>query len=135
MTGSGGRMRAFSLLIILVLTAACRHASDVSGLYGDALTKDAMSTPGSFIPCDQPRTVWLVRDSALIAAYRRTVTRPYELVFVRLRGVPSDSGSVYGGIRHILVHDVVELRARRPGDCPGVPDSVLHSVAAAAPPS
>ena len=128
-------MRAFSLLVVLGLAAACRHASDVSGLYGDAVTTSATSTAGSFIPCDQPKSVWLVSDSALTATYRRTATRPYELVFVRLRGVQTDSGSVYGGAHHVLVHDVLEIRARRPGDCPAVPDSVLRLVGKGSSPS
>jgi hypothetical protein len=128
MTGTEGRMRRLGLLGLLIVTAACHRAGDVSGLYADAFTKPSWEGAGTFIPCDQPKALWRASDSALTAAYRRTATRPYELVFVRLRGVQADSGSVYGGAHHILVHNVLELRTRRPGDCPAVPDSVARVI-------
>jgi len=39
-------------------------------------------------------------------------------MFVRLRGVRADSGSIYGGSHHFLVQQVLELRARNVGECP-----------------
>lgn len=135
MTSQGERLRRLGLLAVLVVAAACHRAGDVSGLYADAFSKPSWEGAGTFIPCDQPKALWRASDSALTAAYRRTATRPYELVFVRLRGVQADSGSIYGGVHHILVHDVLELRTRRPGDCPAVPDSIARVIGAGAGPS
>ena len=135
MTGPEEQMRRLGLLALLVVAAGCHRASDVSGLYADAFSKPSWEGAGTFIPCDQPKALWRASDSALAVAYRHTATRPYELVFARLRGVQADSGTVYGGAHHLLVQRVLELRARRPGDCPAVPDSVTRIVGAGAGPS
>jgi hypothetical protein len=124
-------MRALTLLGVMLLAAACHPAGDVSGLYSDAFVRPAGATGGSFIPCDQPKSVWVVSDSSLAAAYRRAAGHPYEAMFVRLRGLKGIAGSVYGGPHTLDVHRVLEIRARRAGDCPAVPDSVLRVLGSA----
>jgi hypothetical protein len=84
----------------------------VSGLYV------AYAGTGALMRCDNPDTILIVRDSALAAAYQVEATHPYERVFVRLRGVRADSGSIYGGAHHFLVRQVLEVRPRRAGECP-----------------
>jgi hypothetical protein len=70
------------------------------------------------VRCDDPDKIIFVNDSTLAAAYRTAATHPYERMFVRLQGVRADSGSIYGGSRHFLVRRVLELRARKTGECP-----------------
>jgi hypothetical protein len=111
-------MRLLSLVAIAGLLVACRRSIDVRGLYvyGDGA--------GYFVPCDQPGVMWGVSDTALATRYRLTATTPYQLLFVRLRGVEVDSGGIYGpmghGGRHLLVRRILEMRARREGECPGI---------------
>jgi hypothetical protein len=54
-----------------------------------------------------------VQDSTL----RMVGSKP---VFVRLRGVSGHSGSIYGGQRFFEVRQVLEVRPRAAGECPGV---------------
>jgi len=75
---------------------------------------------GSFFPCDDPKTVIAVQDSALESRYHRTATLPYQAVFVRLRGVNGHSGSIYGGQRIFTVQQILEVRTRASGECPRV---------------
>jgi hypothetical protein len=107
-------MRLLNLAVISVLLAACRGSVEVRGLY---VNDDGA---GSLILCDQPKTILQVRDSALTTSYRRTATQPYQLLFVRLRGVKADSGSIYYSSHHLLVQQILEVRARRNGECPSV---------------
>jgi hypothetical protein len=92
-----------------------------------------LKSTGVFFPCAQssdhsvalvPSAVWWITDSALVNQYQRTATRPSELLFVRLRGVRADSGSIYSSSHHLLVQDVLELRKRTLEDCPHVGDSL-----------
>lgn len=124
-------MRLLSLVAISSLLVACHRSVEASGLYVTA------ARAGFLFPCDQPNTTWQVRDSTLATSYRAKATRPTELMFVRLRGVKSDSGSVYGGEHHFRVQQILEIRPRRAGECPSVPDTVPNALfsgpAAAAP--
>jgi hypothetical protein len=111
------------LLVLVVLAGAlvaCRRPVELRGLY---VSHDGT---GGFFPCDQPNTVLLVSDSALTTSYRLKATQPYQLLFVRLRGVRTDSGSIYGGSHHFLVQQILEIRARRSGECPNVAPPVPH---------
>lgn len=99
------------LLVAIAVLAACHTAVDVSGLYV------AYDDTGALVRCDQPDTILIVRDTALAARYRLQA-QPYQRMFVRLRGVRADSGSIYGGSHHFLVQRVLELRAPRAGECP-----------------
>jgi hypothetical protein len=100
------------------LPLACQRSIDASGLYvNDDKT-------GGFFPCDKPNTLWEIRDSTLAESYRRTATKPREPVFVRLHGVRSDSGSIYGGAHFLRVQRILEIRPRRTGECPGVANPV-----------
>lgn len=109
-------MRAFRLgaVVGVALCAACRGPVDVRGLY------IASDHRGSFVPCDHPDTIFSVTDTALAATYHRAATHPHEWLFVRLRAVPSDSGSIYSGSHYLSVQHVLEIRARDPGECPRI---------------
>jgi hypothetical protein len=87
---------------------------DVTGLYV------AYDGTGALVRCDEPDKILYVNDSALAATYRHEATQPYQRMFVRLRGVRADSGSIYGGAHYFLVQRVLELRARRAGECPNL---------------
>jgi len=118
-------MRLLNLVAISTLLIACHRPLEESGLYV------AADRAAYLFPCDQANTTWQVSDSALARSYRAKATRPTELLFVRLRGVRSDSGSVYGGQHHFLVQQILEIRPRRDGECPSVPDTVPSSLFAA----
>lgn len=100
------------LTVVAVLLVACHSVVDVSGLYV------AYDGTGALVGCDDPDKILYVNDSALAATYRHEITQPYQRVFVRLRGVRADSGSIYGGAHYFLVQRVLELRARKAGECP-----------------
>src|SRR5258708_21525386 len=105
-------MRVLTVVAIGALLVACHSPVEVSGLYV------AYDDTGALVRCDNPDTILIVRDSALAATYRVAATHPYERMFVRLRGVRADSGSIYGGAPPLLLHPVVELRPRREGGGP-----------------
>jgi hypothetical protein len=107
-------MRLLVLVALSGVFVACRRPVELRGLY---VSNDGT---GGFFPCDQPNTVFRVSDSALTTSYRLKATQPYQLLFVRLRGVRTDSGSIYGGSHHLLVRQILEIRARRSGECPNV---------------
>jgi len=116
-------MRLLRLIPIVGVLVACERPIDVRGLY----VNDDGS--GALVPCDQPKTLLTVTDSGLATRYRREATRPPEPLFVHLRGVRADSGSIYGGKHYLAVRQVVEVRARGAGECPNVANSassVLH---------
>ena len=105
-------MRLPSLVVISGLLVACTRPVELRGLY---VNHDGA---GAFFPCDQAKTLLQVSDSALATSYRRMAMTPYQLLFVRLRGVRTDSGSIYGGSHYFLVQQILEIRARRDGECP-----------------
>ena len=116
-------MRLLRLVPIAGVLVACERPIDVRGLY---VNDDGI---GALVPCDQPKTLLTVTDSGLATRYRREATRPPEPLFVHLRGVRADSGSIYGGKHYLAVRQILEVRARGSGECPNVTNSassVLH---------
>jgi hypothetical protein len=73
-----------------------------------------------FFPCDDSTMVMYVQDSTLSTGYQQLADSTKQPVFVRLHGVQRDSGSVYGSQHFLDVRDVMEIRARATGECPGV---------------
>lgn len=108
-------MRLSSLVTLVGALAACSGAREVSGLYVRG------PSTGAFFPCDGSRGLWQVADTGLANRYRQTATRPFELVFVRMRGVRVDSSGIYGPAGHGAIHFVVQrleqVRRRRAGEC------------------
>ncbi len=117
-------MTRLLVVVLLVALVACRRPVDVRGLY------TARDHHGSFVPCDHPDTVFSVTDTALAATYHRAATTPHQWLFVRLRAVQSDSGSIYSGSHYLRVQHVLEIRARGPGECPKITEPTPLSVAA-----
>jgi hypothetical protein len=113
-------MRLLSLVVIAGLLVACGRPIEVRGLY----VIDDGTGAGALVPCDQPKTLLTVADSGLATRYRLQATTPYELLFVRLRGVRADSGSIYGGRHYLQVRQILAVRARGAGECPNVASSV-----------
>ncbi len=120
-------MLRFRLVVVVGLSAACHRAVDVSGLYANGPASPRGEALGAFFPCDRPKTMWRVSDSLLAERSRGIAAPPNQLLFARLRGVRSDSGSIYGGSHYFQVTQILELRARRPGECPVV-DSAAQVV-------
>lgn len=100
------------LLLSLVL-AACHRPTEVRGLY---VSQDGV---GTFFPCDDAKATVAVQDSTLDARYRAAASGSVPM-FVRLRGVKGHSGSIYGGQRLFQVQQVLEVRPRASGECPGI---------------
>ncbi len=107
-------MRSCSTILLVGLLAACHRPTEVRGLY---LSQDSA---GVFFPCDDATMIMRVRDSALSARFEAMADSARQPVFVRLRAVQRDSGSIYGGRHFLDVRDVIEMRPRAPGECPGV---------------
>jgi hypothetical protein len=74
---------------------------------------------GTLFPCDEPKVAIMVEDTALMTRYRATAVAN-KPVFVRLRGVNGRSGSIYSGRRYFQVQQILEVRPRAAGECPGV---------------
>ena len=107
-------MRSYRKLLLLTLLAACHRPEEIRGLY---LSQDSA---GVFFPCTDATMVMHVRDSALAASYQELAGSTHQPVFVRLRAVQRDSGSIYGGKHFLDVREVIEIRPRASGECPGV---------------
>src|SRR5881397_1996364 len=102
-------MRLLSVVVIASLLAACERSIEVRGIY---VNDDGA---GALVPCDQPKTLLTVTDSGLATRYRREATKPNEPLFVHLRGVRVDSGSIYDGRHYLQVRQILEVRARGAG--------------------
>jgi hypothetical protein len=101
--------------VLLVVALACQPAPrEVQGIY---LVEDSQ---GVFFPCDDGSSIVQVRDSTLQARYRALSDTTGAGVFVRLRAEERDSGSVYGSQQYLVLDSILEVRARRSGECPGV---------------
>jgi hypothetical protein len=116
-------MRLLCLLVLSSALVACQRTVEVSGLYV------ASARGGVLFLCDQPNPMWQVSDSTLAAAYRLKAAQPGQPLFVRLRGVKLDSAGIYGnagyGKNHLLVRQVLAMRPRANGECPGITDTRL----------
>ena len=106
-------MRLLDAVMISAVLAACQRPVEVQGFYAND------HGPGNFLSCDHPKTIVLINDSTLAARYRLTARQTSEPLFVRLWGVPVDSGSIYGGKHYFLVERILELRPRKGAECPG----------------
>jgi hypothetical protein len=107
-------MLSFRLLLVFTFLVACHRPKEVRGLY---LSQDGA---GVFFPCDDSTMVIHVPDSGLSTSYHNLAGSTTQPLFVRLRGVQRDSGSIYGGKHFLEVREVIEIRARTTGECPGV---------------
>ena len=107
-------MRLHWSLLLLTLLAACHRPEEIRGLY---LSQDSA---GVFFPCNDATTIMHVQDSALATRYQELAGSTHQPVFVRLRAVQRDSGSIYGGKHFLDVREVIEIRARAAGECPGI---------------
>jgi len=106
-------MRLSTAVLLSAVFAACHRPTEVSGVY---VNQDSM---GTLFPCDNSKIAMIVKNSALAARYH--ITAPAnEPVFVRLRGVKGHEGSIYGGQRFFDVQQILEIRPRAAGECPGI---------------
>ncbi len=110
-------MRQFAVVLVCLLFVACHRASEVRGMY----VNDDSS--GTLFPCGDPKVAIAVPESALTVRYRATVVAN-KPVFVRLRGIKRQSGSIYSGRPYFQVQQILEVRARAPGECPGVAEPI-----------
>jgi hypothetical protein len=110
-------MRQFAVVLGCLLFVACHRPTEVRGMYVNA------DSSGTIFPCGDPTVAIAVPDSALTARYRATAVAN-KPVFVRLRGIKRQSGSIYSGRRYFQVQQILEVRARAPGECPGVAESI-----------
>jgi hypothetical protein len=106
-------MRQYILLVTCALLGACHRPTEVRGMYvgGDSA--------GTFFPCNEPKVAVTVEDTGLMTRYRSTAVAN-KPVFVRLRGVNGRTGSIYSGRRHFQVQQILEMRPRAAGECPGI---------------
>jgi hypothetical protein len=107
-----------STLALLSVLTGCHRPTEVHGLY---ISQDSL---GAFFPCDDPKMRVVVKDAALDARYR-SLASVHEPLFVRLRGIKGHSGSPKGGGQYLFeVQQILEVRARASGECPGVAQSI-----------
>jgi hypothetical protein len=107
-------MRAYPLMLLLTLLVSCNRPKEVHGIY---LSQDGK---GAFFPCDDSTMVMHVEDSTLAARYREVADSTNQPLVVSLLAVQRDSGSIYGGRHFLEIREVIDIRARAPGDCPGI---------------
>jgi hypothetical protein len=110
-------VRQFTVLLGCALLVGCHRPTEVRGVY----VNDDSS--GTLFPCDDPKVAIAVPDSALTTRYHAT-TVAHKPVFVRLRGIRRQSGSIYSGRPYFLVQQILEVRPRAAGECPGVAESI-----------
>jgi hypothetical protein len=104
-------MRLFTVLLGCAFVVACHRPTEVRGVYVNG------DSSGTLFPCDDPKIAISVQDSTLRTAGNTPV-------FVRLRGVKGHAGSIYGGQRFFQVQQILEVRPRAAGECPGVADPI-----------
>lgn len=105
----------YCLSLSLLLALACQPAPhEVQGIY---LAND---TQGVLFPCDDGGSILRVQDSTLQANYRALGDTSGAGAYVRLKATERDSGSVYDSRHYLVLDSIIEMRARRSGECPGV---------------
>jgi hypothetical protein len=109
------------VFLAAAFAAACHRPVEVRGMY---ISRDSL---GTFFPCDDPKIAVTIQDSALAARYHAAAIA-HEPVFVRLRGVRGHAGSIYGGERSFYVQQILEVRPRAAGECPGVAQSIAPAL-------
>lgn len=112
-------MRKAMLTLVLAL-AGCATLTDATasreytGLYASGFEVEG------FVPCGTEESWWVAGGEELRERYREVATRPYEAVYVVVRGEVGPEGR-YGHLgaypREIEVSDLVEIRPARPGEC------------------
>jgi hypothetical protein len=112
-------MRKYTAFLVCAFLGACHRPTEVRGMY---LSGDSS---GTLFPCDDPKMAIAVTDSALTMRYRATAVAD-KPVFVRLRGVNRRSGSIYSGRPYFQVQQILEMRPRSAGECPGVAEPVTR---------
>ena len=110
-------VRQVTVLLGCSLLVGCHRPTEVRGMY----VNDDSS--GTLFPCGDPKVAIAVPDSALTARYRATVVAN-KPVFVRLRGIKRQSGSIYSGRPYFQVQQILEVRLRAAGECAGVAESI-----------
>ena len=109
-------------LIVALALAGCHRPTEIRGLY---LSYEGT---GTLFPCDNSHITMDVPDSAL-AARHRSIAAGNEPLFVRLKGVKGHAGSPKGSPRYyFLVQQVLEIRGRAAGECPGVAEPIAPLV-------
>jgi len=104
-------MRTNTVLLGCAFVVACHRPTEVRGVYVNG------DSSGTLFPCDDPKIAISVQDST----FRTAGNAP---VFVRLRGVKGHAGSIYGGQRLFQVQQILEVRPRASGECPGVAEPI-----------
>ena len=107
-------MRTYLPMMMLLALACQPSPHEIEGIY---LGEDSQ---GVFFPCDNGGSIMRVQDPALQARYRALNDTSGAGLFVRLRAEERDSGSVYESHQYLVLDSIMEVRARRSGECPGV---------------
>jgi hypothetical protein len=110
-------MRQFMVLLASALLVACHRPTEVRGMY---VSDDSSAT---LFPCNDAKIAMAVPDSALTTRYHATTVAGKPL-FVRVRGVVRHSGSIYSGRPYFQVQQILEVRPRAAGECPGVGEPI-----------
>jgi N-terminal of Par3 and HAL proteins len=105
-------MRPYNIVLLSAALCGCHPTTEVAGMYVH------QDSTGILVPCNDSRITMVVKNAALTSRYR-AATQSNQPMFVRLRGVKGHEGSIYGGQRYFDVQQVLELRPRGNGECPG----------------
>ena len=113
-----------SLTCLILWTFAAVGRSLENGIWDGHVTFGRGSS--SFTPCGTKETWWVKNKGYTKTAdnlkgdYMAIAEKPYEQVYVRVRGEVSRKGQ-YGRLgsyqRVLYVKEVLDIRARREGDC------------------
>lgn len=106
-------MRRQLLTLLSAAVVACHPSTEVSGMY-------IQDSAGVLFPCSDAKIAMIVQNAAALTTRYRAATSSNQPMFVRLRGVKAQEGSIYGGQRYFEVQQILELRPRAAGECPGV---------------
>lgn len=113
------KKRAVLPLLSLALAGACAFtgpgaSTEYAGVYSQGFEVD------SFQPCGSPEQWWVTRGEELRERYRQVATRPYEEVYVVVRGrvgPPGHYGHMGAYARELSVDEVVQVRPAPRGRC------------------
>lgn len=111
-----------AMLAVVLALGGCATLTDpttsreYTGLYASGFEVEG------FVPCGTDESWWVTEGEELRERYGEVATRPYEAVYVVVRGAVGPEGR-YGHLgaypHEIAVSDVVEIRPARPGECDG----------------
>ena len=116
-------MRRLLTGAVLVTLMFCRRLETVTGAY-------YLDYHGpTFTICDEWRSVWSIRDTAILSAYQALALPQNEQVLLRVEGVRQDTielrnmaGS--GATPEFYVRRVLEMRLRAPNECRTIFDTI-----------